>query len=158
MLRVTLLVIIGVAFLLNGMAYAGSTTFSNSREVSSKKSDGKTTAAMPDTCLSPPSPPAGPVPVPYPNTSSASDSQKGSKKVKMGGKGMMPKGDKLKRDSPQENLITKCLANSTTFSTNHELLATFLASGKPMICLQGYITTWAMGRKQKIAPRKLWRL
>ena len=102
MLRVTLLVIIGVAFLLNGMACAGSTTFANSGKVSSKQSDGKTTATMPDTCLSPPSSPGGPVPVPYPNTSSASDTQKGSKKVKMSGKEIMLKGEKLKKSAGDE--------------------------------------------------------
>ena len=37
--------------------------FANGREVSAEKDDNRTMGAMPDVCLSPPSPPAGPVPV-----------------------------------------------------------------------------------------------
>ena len=40
---------------------------------------------MPDVCLSPPTPPVGPVPIPYPNTSSASDTDKGSTTVMIAG-------------------------------------------------------------------------
>jgi hypothetical protein len=36
--------------------------------------------------MSPPSPPAGPVPIPYPNTAMASDTADGTKTVKIGGK------------------------------------------------------------------------
>jgi Domain of unknown function (DUF4150) len=60
--------------------------FANGREVSSKASQNKTIAAMPDVCLSPPGPPAGPVPIPYPNTSMATDTADGSKTVFIGGK------------------------------------------------------------------------
>jgi hypothetical protein len=59
--------------------------FANGMEVSAKNDDNKSIAAMPDTCLSPPSPPAGPVPLPYPNTAMASDTSDGSKTVKIGG-------------------------------------------------------------------------
>jgi hypothetical protein len=55
-------------------------------EVSGKASDNKSIAAMPDVCMSPPSPPAGPVPIPYPNTAMASDSADGTKTVTIGGK------------------------------------------------------------------------
>ncbi len=47
--------------------------FVNGQEVACKAAVGKSPAAFPDTCLSPPSPPAGPVPIPYPNTAYASD-------------------------------------------------------------------------------------
>lgn len=63
-----------------------SNVYANGREVSAKKDANKSLCAMPDVCLSPPSPPAGPVPVPYPNTARASDTSSGSKKVKIGGK------------------------------------------------------------------------
>jgi hypothetical protein len=59
--------------------------FANGREISGKKDDNKSVASMPDVCLSPPSPPAGPVPIPYPNTAQASDTSDGSKTVKIGG-------------------------------------------------------------------------
>jgi hypothetical protein len=37
----------------------GVNVFANGMEISCKKSDNKSIAAMPDICLSPPSPPAG---------------------------------------------------------------------------------------------------
>jgi hypothetical protein len=62
-----------------------SNVFANGREVSGKKDDNKSICSMPDVCLSPPSPPAGPIPIPYPNTSMASDTSDGSKTVKIAG-------------------------------------------------------------------------
>ena len=59
--------------------------FANGREISAKKDDNKSICAMPDVCLSPPSPPAGPIPIPYPNTAQGSDTSGGSKTVKIGG-------------------------------------------------------------------------
>ena len=59
--------------------------YANGMEVSGKASPNKSIAAMPDVCLSPPSPPAGPVPIPYPNTAMASDTADGSSSVKIGG-------------------------------------------------------------------------
>jgi hypothetical protein len=59
--------------------------YANGMEVSGKATPNKSVAAMPDTCLSPPSPPAGPVPIPYPNTAMASDTTDGSSSVKVGG-------------------------------------------------------------------------
>ncbi|MCX7888212.1 MAG: DUF4150 domain-containing protein [Rhodobacteraceae bacterium] len=47
--------------------------YANGREVSGKATPNKTIAAFPDVCLSPPSPPAGPIPIPYPNFGMASD-------------------------------------------------------------------------------------
>ncbi|MEX9378074.1 DUF4150 domain-containing protein [Escherichia coli] len=44
----------------------------NNREACSKASDGVSKAAFPDLCWTPPSPPAGPIVVPYPNTAYAS--------------------------------------------------------------------------------------
>jgi len=59
--------------------------FANGLEISGKASTNRTIAAMPDVCLSPPGPPAGPVPIPYPNTAQARDTSRGSRTVKMGG-------------------------------------------------------------------------
>ena len=73
----------------------GSNVFANGREISAKKDSNKSIAGMPDVCLSPPSPPAGPVPIPYPNFSKASDTDSGTKKVLIGGKeaGLKNKSD-----------------------------------------------------------------
>jgi len=59
--------------------------FANNREISCKESSGKTICAFPDVCMTPPQTPATPpgVPVPYSNTAMASDTTKGSKKVKI---------------------------------------------------------------------------
>jgi hypothetical protein len=60
--------------------------FANGREISGKATNNRSVAAMPDVCLSPPGPPAGPIPIPYPNTSLSSDTDEGSKGVKVGDK------------------------------------------------------------------------
>ncbi len=65
--------------------------FANGREIAGKASDGKSIACFPDVCISPPSPPAGPIPIPYPNTAMASDTTSGSKTVKLHGKEAMLK-------------------------------------------------------------------
>ncbi|EKL0722938.1 DUF4150 domain-containing protein [Citrobacter freundii] len=53
----------------------------NDREASSKASDGVSKAAFPDPCWTPPSPPAGPIIVPYPNTAYASTMKAGTTTV-----------------------------------------------------------------------------
>jgi hypothetical protein len=67
------------------------TVFANGMAVACKAGNGKVIAAFPDVCLSPPSPPAGPVPLPYPLSSSASDTSSGSKKIKINKKEVMLK-------------------------------------------------------------------
>ena len=59
----------------------------NSLEIE-KKSSKEPVKVQPDVCETP-APPAGPVPIPYPNTASASDTSSGSKTVKTEGK-MIP--------------------------------------------------------------------
>ncbi|WP_127958460.1 PAAR-like domain-containing protein [Serratia microhaemolytica] len=53
----------------------------NNHEACSKSSRGASNGAFPDPCWSPPSPPAGPVVIPYPNSSKASDLTKGTSTV-----------------------------------------------------------------------------
>lgn len=60
--------------------------FANLWQISSKSGMNKSIARFPDVCLSPPSPPAGPIPIPYPNTSFSTDLKNGSKTVKVGKK------------------------------------------------------------------------
>jgi hypothetical protein len=67
--------------------------FANGREIACKAGAGKTIAAFPDVCFTPPENPATPpgVPIPYPNTGFASDTAKGSKKVIISNKEIMLK-------------------------------------------------------------------
>jgi hypothetical protein len=62
----------------------GKDVYANGMEISGKASDNKSICAMPDVCMSPPSPPAGPIPIPYPNTGMTSDTTDGSRDVKIG--------------------------------------------------------------------------
>lgn len=74
--------------------------FANSNEIACKSGDDKVIAAFPDVCLSPPSPPAGPVPIPYPDTSFSKDMKNGSKTVKINGKEVMLKDKSFYKTSP----------------------------------------------------------
>lgn len=78
----------------------GCDVYANSNAIACKAGDGKVIAAFPDVCLSPPSPPAGPVPVPYPNTSFDKDMQNGSKTVTIKGKEVMLKDQSFFKTSP----------------------------------------------------------
>jgi Domain of unknown function (DUF4150) len=87
----------------------GMTVYANGMSVACKAADGKTVAAMPDVCLSPPSPPAGPIPIPYPNTAMASDTTNGSKTVKIGGDEVMLKNKSTFKKSTGDEAATKTL-------------------------------------------------
>lgn len=67
--------------------------FANGREISCKAADGKSIAAFPDVCMTPPENPATPpgAPVSYPNTGMAKDATSGSKNVKISRKEVMLK-------------------------------------------------------------------
>jgi hypothetical protein len=86
-----------------------SNVFANGKEVSAKKDGNKSICAMPDVCLSPPSPPAGPVPIPYPNTSDASKTDGGSKSVKIGGKEVGLKNNSTYKKSNGDEAATRSL-------------------------------------------------
>lgn len=74
--------------------------FANGNEIACKKGGNKVIAEFPDVCLSPPSPPAGPIPVPYPNSSFSKDMKSGSKKVKIKGGEVMLKDKSFYKSSP----------------------------------------------------------
>lgn len=78
----------------------GCEVYANGDEIACKAGDGKVIAAFPDVCLTPPSPPAGPIPVPYPNTSFSKDMKKGSKTVMIKGKEVMLKDQSFYKTSP----------------------------------------------------------
>ena len=80
------LIIMSILLLFAAAAYAqNKKIFVNSNQISGKQSGGKSVVGCPDVANTRPSP-AGPVPVPYPNTSFSKDTQSGSKKVKLKGK------------------------------------------------------------------------
>ena len=81
--------------------------FANGREISAKADGNKSIAAMPDICLSPPSPPAGPIPIPYPNFSDASKTSSGSKKVKIGKKEVGLKNKSVYKSSKGDEAATR---------------------------------------------------
>ncbi len=62
--------------------------FANGLEISGKAVQAQTIAAFPDVCFTPPQTPATPpgVPIPYPSFGVASDTEKGTATVKIGGK------------------------------------------------------------------------
>ena len=99
--------------------------FANNNEISCKKGGNKVIAEFPDVCLSPPSPPAGPIPVPYPDTSFSKDMKNGSKTVKIkGGEVMLkdksfyktsPLGDEAATKGLGANVITHTITGKTYF-------------------------------------------
>jgi len=78
-------------------------------EISAKKDGNKSLCAMADVCLSPPSPPAGPIPIPYPNTATASNTTSGSKTVKIGGQEVGQKNSSSYKKSNGDEAATKSL-------------------------------------------------
>ena len=99
--------------------------FANGLEVSGKATPNKTIAAMPDVCLSPPPPPAGPVPLPYPMTGMASDTTDGCTSVivkgKEAGKKNSTKYSKTMGNEPATNsfganILTHKLSSSLKFA------------------------------------------
>ena len=93
--------------------------YANGNEVSCKAAAGKSIAAMPDVCFTPPLTPATPpgVPIPYPNTGMASDTSSGSKTVQISGQEVMKKDSSFFKTStgdeagnaPKKNVITSVI-------------------------------------------------
>jgi len=83
--------------------------FANGREVSAGKDANQSLGAMPDVCLSPPSPPAGPIPIPYPNFSKASDIADGTRSVQIGGEQISIKDTSNYKKSNGDEAATKSL-------------------------------------------------
>lgn len=59
------------------------------------------TIAFPDVCKTP-APPAGPIPIPYPNIAQSTDTAQGSKKVKCDGKSICVKDSNFKMSTGDE--------------------------------------------------------
>jgi hypothetical protein len=101
--------------------------FANGREISCKAASGKSIAAFPDVCFTPPQTPPMPlgIPIPYPNTAFAKHTSKGSKKVKISGKEVMLKnrsffktstGDEPGR-APKKGILTSKIKGKAYFKS-----------------------------------------
>jgi len=100
--------------------------YANGNAIACKAGDDKVVAAMPDVCLSPPSPPAGPLPLPYPNTSFSKDMKEGSKTVRINGDEVMlkdqsyyktsPLGDEAATNSFGGSVVTHVITGKTYFN------------------------------------------
>jgi hypothetical protein len=111
----------------------GNDVFANGREISCKAADGKSIAAFPDVCMTPPENPATPpgVPVPYPNTGMAKDATSGSKNVKISRKEVMLKN---------KSYFKKSMGNEAG-SAAKKGVVTSVNRGKV------YFTSWSMDVK-----------
>ena len=111
----------------------GNDVFANGREVSCKAADGKSIAAFPDVCFTPPENPATPpgVPLPYPNTGFATDTTDGTTTVKISGKEVMLKNKSYFKKSTGDE--AGCAAKKGTITSVNR--------GKV------YFTAWSMDVK-----------
>ncbi len=83
--------------------------FANDMNVACKAGDAKVICAFPDVCLSPPTPPAGPIPIPYPVTSMSSDTTDGSGTVVINNKEVMLKDKSCYKKCTGDEAATKTL-------------------------------------------------
>jgi hypothetical protein len=100
--------------------------FANMMEISCKAAAGKSIAAFPDVCFTPPLTPATPpgVPIPYPNTGLASDCTDGSSSVKISGQEVMLKNKSYFKKSsgdeagcaPKKGVITSKIMGKVYFN------------------------------------------
>ncbi|WIF70068.1 HNH/endonuclease VII fold toxin-2 domain-containing protein [Metapseudomonas otitidis] len=104
----------------------GNQVYANGMEISCKAADGKSIAAFPDVCFTPPQAPPTPtgVPIPYPNTGLASDTTSGTRTVKITGKEVMLKDKSYFKTSygdeagcaPKKGIITSKIKGKVYFT------------------------------------------
>ena len=87
------------------------------------KSSSGVTIAFPDVCKTPS--PAGPIPIPYPNIAMASDTAKGTKKVKCDGQSTCLKDSNFKMSSGDEPGSAGGVASSKTKGKAEFILFSF---------------------------------
>ena len=103
----------------------GIAVYANGMSIACKAASGKSIAAMPDVCFTPPLTPATPpgVPIPYPNTGMASDTTDGSKTVQIGGEEVMLKNKSTFKTStgdeagsaPKKGVVTSKIKGKLNF-------------------------------------------
>ena len=99
--------------------------YANGMEIACKAAAGKSIAATPDVCFTPPLTPATPpgVPIPYPNTGMASDTTDGSKTVMISGQEVMLKDKSTFKQStgdeagnaPKKGVVTSKIKGKLNF-------------------------------------------
>lgn len=89
----------------------GTTAFANGRGIVHKDSGGMSTV-FPDVCKTQCGPPV--IPIPYPNIGKATDTDKGTKKVKIDKKMAMVKGAKYSKSTGDEAGSLKGIVSATT--------------------------------------------
>ena len=104
--------------------------FAEKWEIAGKNGMNQSIARFPDVCLSPPSPPAGPIPVPYPDTSFSKDLKQGSQTVNIGGKPVALAQKSYYKSSP--------LGNEAATRSFGASVVTHQITGKT------YFQSWAM--------------
>lgn len=107
--------------------------FAGMWEIAAENGMNKSIARFPDVCLSPPSPPAGPIPIPYPDTSFSNNLKSASSTVKIGGKGAA-----LAQKSYYKEPVLGDEAATRTFGAN---VVTHQITGKT------YFQAWCMDVK-----------
>jgi len=103
----------------------GIAVYANGMSIACKAASGKSAAAMPDVCFTPPLTPATPpgVPIPYPNTAFASDTDQGSKTVMINGEEVMLKDKSVFKTStgdeagnaPKKGVVTSQIKGKVNF-------------------------------------------
>ena len=103
----------------------GMDVYANNMAIACKAADGKTIAAFPDVCFTPPLTPATPpgVPIPYPNTAMASDTTDGTKTVMIAGQEVMLKNISVFKTStgdeagsaPKKGVVTSQIKGKANF-------------------------------------------
>lgn len=104
--------------------------FAGMWEIAAENGMNKSIARFPDVCMSPPSPPAGPIPIPYPDTSFSNNLKSASSTVKIGGKGAA-----LAQKSYYKESVLGDEAATRTFGAN---VVTHQITGKT------YFQAWCM--------------
>lgn len=112
------------------------TVFANGLEVSCKISGGKTVAAFPDPCWSPPAPPAGPIVIPYANTAYAKDLSNGTTSVLIGGKPVARKDTSFFKTSTGNEAATKSFGMGVVTGTI--MGKAYFASWSMNVMVEGY--------------------
>ena len=110
--------------------------YANGMEIASCASDGKSPAAFPDVCFSPPTPPATGVPVPYANTCYAKDITNGSTSVFIKGKSIGLADESYFKSSVGDASATKGLKKGIV-SANIDGRA-FFVNWSPNVKVEGY--------------------
>lgn len=107
--------------------------FAGTWEIAAENGMNKSIARFPDVCLSPPSPPAGPIPIPYPDTSFSNTLKSGSVTVRIGGKSVA-----LAQESYYQESVLGDESATRTFGGN---VVTHQITGKT------YFQAWCMDVK-----------